>query len=235
MYTPLHNPNFNTQAIYNILYLLPYTHTYKYIYTPLKTQHPTPTHPHTGIPIRAPGLQPAAGTPGRIDAGRDDAAREFAPPGPGGGASGALGWGGWGEGGMYMCGYIDTLWKRSISSPNQSIHLRAPTHTQEKIHTLTYTYIHTYLFKYIYINTHTLINIYTHIKLFNQVVEECAERLTDEDVDALCALVARHLGVGDTDIRVYILYGGVVVSCCCGCCCCCCWLGSPNHIINTTP
>lgn len=27
-----------------------------------------------------------------------------------------------------------------------------------------------------------------------QVVEECAERLTDEDVDALCELVATHLG-----------------------------------------
>ena len=26
------------------------------------------------------------------------------------------------------------------------------------------------------------------------MVEECAERLTDEDVDALCELVATHLG-----------------------------------------
>lgn len=32
-----------------------------------------------------------------------------------------------------------------------------------------------------------------HIK----AVEECAERLTDEDVDALCELVAAHLGGGE--------------------------------------
>jgi hypothetical protein len=29
-----------------------------------------------------------------------------------------------------------------------------------------------------------------------QVIEECAERLTDEDVEALCDLVTRHLGGG---------------------------------------
>ena len=31
-------------------------------------------------------------------------------------------------------------------------------------------------------------------KTVDKVVEECAERLADEDVDALCELVSTHLG-----------------------------------------